>query len=348
MGLFMILLMILAFSPAIIAYFIVSKLRGKLSNKLIDKEWREYTSLIEKDKGLAELLEMLQYMVGISDDAWYYSKLISATVVKVDSEAMYKEFLRAEDSDDTKRTSELILCIDKNAVTNINSMLDFVGKKWEYSADYYIKPQIIMSQISRWVDYSACDNIYARELAKYASSQIRNLRTRNELYKTLVNIIESYFAHECCTVEDKKELLEEYPDCIEYFINGKSYLMSVQVVLDKYSVKGKKTYCTNVMIDTYMFKLYADMASKNIATIAVADEENDNFKKEQRSIAAGLRFDVLRRDNYRCQICGRTAADGVELEVDHKIPVAKGGLSTMENMWTLCFDCNRGKGTKEV
>lgn len=58
------------------------------------------------------------------------------------------------------------------------------------------------------------------------------------------------------------------------------------------------------------------------------------------------RFAILKRDGYRCQLCGRTAKDGVKLEVDHKIPRAKGGPDTPENKWTLCFDCNRGKRTE--
>lgn len=57
-----------------------------------------------------------------------------------------------------------------------------------------------------------------------------------------------------------------------------------------------------------------------------------------------LRFAIFKRDNYRCQICGRTAADhGAVLEVDHKIPRAKGGTEDIANLWTLCFECNRGK-----
>jgi hypothetical protein len=61
-----------------------------------------------------------------------------------------------------------------------------------------------------------------------------------------------------------------------------------------------------------------------------------------------LRFDILKRDNYRCQICGRDASDGVKLEIDHKVPKSKGGQDTYENLWTLCYDCNRGKSTKSL
>lgn len=56
-----------------------------------------------------------------------------------------------------------------------------------------------------------------------------------------------------------------------------------------------------------------------------------------------LRQHVLRRDRFRCCQCGRTARDGVSLEVDHKKPAAQGGKDSEENLWTLCDACNRGK-----
>lgn len=80
--------------------------------------------------------------------------------------------------------------------------------------------------------------------------------------------------------------------------------------------------------------------------------ENDNKlnydkKQEREKLTAGLRYDILKRDNYKCQICGRTQADGVKLHVDHIIPIAKGGKTIPENLQTLCQDCNLGKGTKD-
>lgn len=56
-----------------------------------------------------------------------------------------------------------------------------------------------------------------------------------------------------------------------------------------------------------------------------------------------LRFTILKRDGYRCQLCGRDARDGIKLEVDHKVARSKGGSDNPINLWTLCFDCNRGK-----
>ena len=59
-----------------------------------------------------------------------------------------------------------------------------------------------------------------------------------------------------------------------------------------------------------------------------------------------LRYDVLKRDNFRCTICGRTAADGIKLHVDHIMPIAKGGKTEMNNLRTLCNQCNSGKSDK--
>ena len=54
------------------------------------------------------------------------------------------------------------------------------------------------------------------------------------------------------------------------------------------------------------------------------------------------RFEVFRRDGYRCQICGKAASDGphVRLEMEHKIPRAKGGSDELSNLWTCCYECN--------
>ncbi|MGA7291569.1 MAG: HNH endonuclease [Terriglobales bacterium] len=62
--------------------------------------------------------------------------------------------------------------------------------------------------------------------------------------------------------------------------------------------------------------------------------------ESRKALSIRKRFFVLKRDRYRCRMCGRS---GVELEVDHKIPIAQGGSNALDNLQTLCFDCNRGK-----
>ena len=55
------------------------------------------------------------------------------------------------------------------------------------------------------------------------------------------------------------------------------------------------------------------------------------------------RKNVYERDGNRCQYCGRTFEDR-ELNLDHVIPVARGGKTTWTNVVCSCHECNGRKG----
>ncbi|HIK32851.1 MAG TPA: HNH endonuclease [Oscillatoriales cyanobacterium M59_W2019_021] len=80
---------------------------------------------------------------------------------------------------------------------------------------------------------------------------------------------------------------------------------------------------------------------------AVSRQKQSNQPKRSRSISLSDRVSVLTRDKYRCVFCGRTSQQ-VQLEVDHIIPFSKGGSNDLSNLQTLCFDCNRGKGSRQL
>ncbi|HUU38838.1 MAG TPA: HNH endonuclease [Candidatus Desulfaltia sp.] len=65
------------------------------------------------------------------------------------------------------------------------------------------------------------------------------------------------------------------------------------------------------------------------------------------AISKTLRFEVFKRDGFRCGYCGKTPPD-VILEVDHINPVSLGGKNDINNLITACFDCNRGKKNIEL
>lgn len=76
-------------------------------------------------------------------------------------------------------------------------------------------------------------------------------------------------------------------------------------------------------------------------------DQRKNSNEYQRSLMTySKRYDILKRDGFKCQICGRTQADGAKLEVDHIIPVSKGGKTIDDNLQTLCHECNQGKKAK--
>lgn len=67
--------------------------------------------------------------------------------------------------------------------------------------------------------------------------------------------------------------------------------------------------------------------------------------KTQREINLRMRFLVMRRDGFRCCLCGASPATNpsVELHIDHIYPWSKGGETTFDNLQTLCSKCNLGK-----
>ena len=85
--------------------------------------------------------------------------------------------------------------------------------------------------------------------------------------------------------------------------------------------------------------------------LVALDQAFEEFKaapKGRAGLSLAIRFQVFRDDSYRCQLCGGSAREGKRLEVDHKLAVARGGTDSRENLWTLCFECNRGKQTHAV
>lgn len=61
------------------------------------------------------------------------------------------------------------------------------------------------------------------------------------------------------------------------------------------------------------------------------------------TVSKRLRFEIFKRDGFKCQYCGRTPPD-VVLHVDHVVPKSGGGGSEDDNLLTACADCNLGKG----
>lgn len=55
------------------------------------------------------------------------------------------------------------------------------------------------------------------------------------------------------------------------------------------------------------------------------------------------RKNILRRDDNRCQYCGKKATD---LTIDHIIPKSRGGTDSWENLVSACKACNNKKGNR--
>ncbi|MDR1215319.1 MAG: HNH endonuclease [Treponema sp.] len=62
--------------------------------------------------------------------------------------------------------------------------------------------------------------------------------------------------------------------------------------------------------------------------------------RELEDFTPAQKEEILKRDNYRCVLCGRGLADGVELQVDHIKAKDYGGKAIIENGQTLCAQHN--------
>ncbi len=63
---------------------------------------------------------------------------------------------------------------------------------------------------------------------------------------------------------------------------------------------------------------------------------------DSRYISDPIRRAVLARDQYRCRSCGSQSY----LELDHIIPLSRGGATSYENLQVLCRYCNLSKGNR--
>lgn len=217
----------------------------------------------------------------------------------------------------------------------------------QYKFDYNVKKQftfrIYLKSKSRFDCYNFAnilkDKILHDNELIQATKIIENNRNLYDTYHKKVNQLQSEI-----TEEQAKILNISYKRYIEI----ERYLLSkqqVKPILDidilciaSYTSPKKRNY-------------YCKKAKYNINDISkyytILQNQNSEYmrKKHARSqMTNKLRYTILKKDRFRCKICGRTAKDGIKLHVDHIIPISKGGKTVISNLRTLCEECNLGKG----
>lgn len=77
------------------------------------------------------------------------------------------------------------------------------------------------------------------------------------------------------------------------------------------------------------------------------DLNSYHSKNQRKQMTKKLRLKIMERDNCTCQNCGKYMPDRVGLQIDHIVPVARGGKTVESNLQVLCSRCNGSKGAKE-
>ena len=167
------------------------------------------------------------------------------------------------------------------------------------------------------------------------------------------------------TLKDAKQIIENYKAEYQQYLSDVPDFIIENDEAGFYSRLGFATIDESVLAVEYKFSYTSDggmkqrsftfpMTEEHIAELIKVLESKltaSAFAKEQRTLMTKkLREFIKKRDNYTCCQCGNSThvEPNLLLEIDHIKPVSKGGLTTEENLQTLCWKCNRTKSDKLI
>lgn len=193
-------------------------------------------------------------------------------------------------------------------------------------------------------DYLTYQLVYKQ---KEVSKALKDTLVNVELFEKYANEIK-----DSCSLGDfeevdnlnQKKLLKIEKKMFEEKIQTPVIKFEIRVVLILTNINGN-----------YLTSKYADFNAGEIKTIIKKLNQKDGSfytnreiwdaicRVERGKVTNKMRFAIMARDGYRCVKCGRPDSRAY-LEIDHIIPIAKGGKSTYDNLQTLCHECNVKKG----
>lgn len=153
---------------------------------------------------------------------------------------------------------------------------------------------------------------------------------------------------ECHQKEIAKSLLSHDESQIEYYTDITNTM--VGRILRNHGIIRKVLKTKNYKLENY--ESLTDEQVNNL--IRLCQKKLDEFlerrgnqifqhrKKSAGYISGTIRYEVLKRARFRCELCG-ISADEKALQVDHILPRNKGGSDELYNLQALCYSCNAMK-----
>ena len=172
-----------------------------------------------------------------------------------------------------------------------------------------------------------------------------------------------HLVEELQTLREAKQIIENYKaDYQQYLGDVPAYVMENDEA-GFYSRLGFANIDESVLTVEYKFaytsgggmaqrSFTVPMTEETIAELIKTLESKltaSAFAKEQRTMMTKkLREAIKTRDDFTCCNCGNSThkEPNLLLEIDHIIPVSKGGRTEEANLQTLCWKCNRTKSNK--
>lgn len=165
------------------------------------------------------------------------------------------------------------------------------------------------------------------------------------------------------TLRDAKQIIENYKVEYQQYLGDVPDFIMENDEVGFYTRLGFANVDESVLTIEYKFSYTSSggmaqrsfavpMTEETIAELIKALESKltaKAFAKEQRALMTKkLREFIKKRDNFTCCNCGNSTQvePNLLLEIDHIIPVSKGGHTEEDNLQTLCWKCNREKSDK--
>lgn len=191
---------------------------------------------------------------------------------------------------------------------------------------------------------------------------IKNFYPNKNLYPEQIQKLQ-LLVEELATLKEAKHIIDNYKKEYQQYISDVSDFVMMEDEAGFYSRLGFANIDEGALTVEYTFSYTSGggMAQRKFTvpmteeTIVELIEELENkltlsaFTKEQRALMTNrLREAIKKRDNFTCCSCGNSIykEPNLLLEIDHIVPVSKGGCTVEENLQTLCWKCNRAKSNK--
>ena len=183
------------------------------------------------------------------------------------------------------------------------------------------------------------------------SDFIRNQMRMSHIYQPamLVELLQN--GGQASVTEIAKALLSRDISQIEYYEQITKNMVG--------RVLTKNRGITNKDRNTYSIKEYEELESEEVELLInlcigkideYVEDRGDliwsHRKKSSGYISGTLRYEVLKRAKFRCELCGISAEEKA-LEVDHIVPRNSGGKGDLSNLQALCYSCNAMKRDRD-
>lgn len=230
------------------------------------------------------------------------------------------------------------------------------SSKWNYRREHLTDEKYAPNV--HYCSRSVCNNAQKKPF-EYVCKYF-GIKATEETLSDFENILNNFEAAE----EGKKHLQDEKAKILENIQND------IPKLIKKFSKKKLEQKLGFEEIDMstayfpqYVFKYVSSGGNASTQCDVIMDIDNLNrfisflsekikFNKSvagQRALMTSkLRQHIKERDGFTCKQCGASVEKepNLLLEIDHIVPVSKGGLTTEDNLQTLCWRCNRHKGNK--